>query len=63
MRLPGPQDGAVVLELMFNTAQTLARDLDARVLDERRMPMSAQALNHLRDRVAEFSRRQKLVVS
>jgi cell division protein ZipA len=63
MRLPGPQDGAVVLELMFNTAQTLARDLDARVLDERRIPMSAQALNHLRDRVAEFSRRQKLVVS
>ena len=60
MRLPGPQDGAVVLELMFNTAQTLARDLDAQVLDDQRNPLSAQALNHVRDRVAEFSRRQKI---
>lgn len=63
MRLPGPQDGAVVLELMFNMAQTLARDLDAGVLDERRNPLSAQALNHLRERVAEFTRRHKLVGS
>ncbi|MEM7408435.1 MAG: cell division protein ZipA C-terminal FtsZ-binding domain-containing protein [Pseudomonadota bacterium] len=60
MRLPGVQDGVVVLELMFAAAQSLARALDANVLDEGRSVLSAQALNHLRDQVNEFSRRQRL---
>jgi cell division protein ZipA len=60
MRLPGSQDGAVTLELMFAAAQSLARDLSAQVLDQQRSTLSAQALNHLRDQVAEFARRQRL---
>ena len=60
MSLPGVQDGAVILELMFAAAQSLARDLNAKVLDDQRSSLSAQVLNHLRDRVNDFSRRQRL---
>lgn len=60
MRLPGPEDGSVVLELMFAAAKGIARELDGYVVDETRSTLSAQVLNHLRDRVIEFSRIQRL---
>ena len=60
MRLPGPEDGTVVLELMFAAAQSLARELDGQVLDEARSTLSAQSLNHLRDRVIDFNRLQRV---
>lgn len=57
MRLPGAEDGAVTFELMLSSAETLARQLGADLLDDRRSVLTAQAVSHLRETVAEFERR------
>ena len=54
--LPGPKDPEEAFERMIDTARRLARTLDAQLCDETRSTLSVQALNHLRERIAEYGR-------
>lgn len=54
--LPGPKDPQDAFERMIATARRLAQTLDARLCDETRSTLSVQALNHLRERIAEYGR-------
>jgi cell division protein ZipA len=54
LRLPVVMDGDEAFEHMLKTAEALARDLGGEVRDERRNPLSAQALQQKRDVVREF---------
>ena len=54
--LPGPKDPQEAFERMIATARRLAQALDARLCDETRSTLSVQALNHLRERIAEYGR-------
>ena len=42
------------------TARELADRLDGVVCDETRSTLSGQAINHMRERIAEFHRKQRL---
>ncbi|MBP7713058.1 MAG: cell division protein ZipA [Gammaproteobacteria bacterium] len=63
MRLPGPLDPRVAFELMLNTGQRLAESLHGELRDETRSVLSAQTIAHVRERIAEFNRRQLLAAS
>ena len=63
MRLPGPLDPRVAFELMLNTGQRLAEALHGELRDETRSVLSAQTIAHVRERIAEFNRRQLLTAS
>jgi cell division protein ZipA len=54
LRLPVSIDGDEAFDQMLKTADALARDLGGEVRDERRNPLSAQALQQKRDVVREF---------
>lgn len=60
MRLPGPLDPRVAFELMLNTGQRLAQDLGGELRDDTRSVLSTQSIAHIRERIAEFNRRQLL---
>jgi len=60
LRLPGELDGTVALELMLDTGRRLVERLDAVLCDESRNVLTNQAVNHLREQVREFGRRQML---
>ena len=63
MRLPGPLDPRVAFELMLNTGQRVAESLHGELRDETRSVLSAQTIAHVRERIAEFNRRQLLAAS
>jgi cell division protein ZipA len=54
LRLPVAIEGDEAFDQMLKTADALARDLGGEVRDERRNPLSAQALQQKRDVVREF---------
>lgn len=56
MRLPGRQDGAVVLELMLACAEQVARRIGAVLLSQHRSELSSALVNELRESVATFER-------
>ena len=56
-RLPGPADSSRALQVMIETAQGVARDLDGEILDESRSAATAQTLEHLRERARDLERR------
>ncbi len=58
MRLPGPLDAAVALELLLDVGRSLAKKLEGELRDERRTPLTAQAISHLRAEVMEFERKR-----
>lgn len=60
LRLPGEVEAQVAYESMLGTARRLAEDLDGVLCDQSRNPLTPQSENHLRERIAEFSRRQML---
>ena len=62
MRLPGPKDPGDAFATMVETARALAKALDAQLCDETRSKLTAQALNHLREQIADFGRRRLLRV-
>ena len=62
MRLPGPKDPGDAFATMVETARALASELDAQLCDETRSKLTAQALNHLREQIADFGRRRLLRV-
>ncbi len=60
VQLPGPDDPVAAFEEMLRTARKLADALDGVVCDETRSTLTGQAINHMRERIAEFSRKQRL---
>ena len=62
MRLPGPNDPGDAFEVMVDVARELANALDAQLCDETRSKLTVQALNHLREQIADFGRRRLLRV-
>ncbi len=60
MRLPGPDSPADAFQQMLDAATTVAEDLDGTLCDETRSHLTPQSINHLRERIADFGRRQML---
>lgn len=62
MGLPGPKNSMRAFDFMLETAQTLVRNLDGELRDERRTPMSEQSIEHCRQRIRDFERRRLMRV-
>ena len=60
MRLPGPEHPADAFQQMLDAAKSLAQELDGKVCDESRSTLTPQSINHLRERIADFGRRQMI---
>ena len=60
MRLPGPEHPSDAFQKMLDAAKIVAEDLDGTVCDESRSTLTPQSINHLRERIADFGRRQML---
>jgi cell division protein ZipA len=59
-KLPGPREPLVALNRMLASAQYLARELEGELRDENRIVLTQQMMEHLRERVQEFERRQRV---
>ena len=57
LTLPGPEDMMKAFNYMLETAQTVARNLHADVLDESRSAATKQSMEHNRQKVRELERR------
>ncbi len=60
MRLPGPRSPIDTFQQMLDAATTVAENLDGKLCDETRSTLTPQSINHLRERIADFGRRQML---
>ena len=58
MSVPGPEQAIKAFDCMVETAQCLASNLNGEMLDESRSAMTRQTLEHCRQRIKEFERRQ-----
>ena len=58
MSLPGPEDNMRAFDYMVETAQCVVRNLSGEMKDERRSDMTPQTLEHCRQRIRDFERRQ-----
>ena len=58
MSVPGPERPNKAFEYMVETAQCLASNLNGEMLDESRSAMTNQTLEHCRQRIRDFERRQ-----
>lgn len=58
MSLPGPEDNMRAFDYMVETAQCVVRNLSGEMKDERRSDMTPQTLEHCRERIRDFERRQ-----
>ena len=58
MRLPGPDLPLEAFDDLAKVARDMAKRLDAELKDERHSVMTAQTLEHCRQRIREFRRRQ-----
>ena len=54
------KEPTAVFDEMLATVQRLAERLEGRVCDQNRSPLTTQAINHLRESVAEYARRRML---
>ncbi len=63
LALPGPSRPGAALEELIATAESLTRQLDGRLLDQKRNPLHAQGIEHLRERVREFERQQRIAAA
>ncbi len=61
MSLPGPTDSIQAFDFMMETAQTVVRNLGGELKDENRSVMTAQTIEHCRQRIREFERKQRFV--
>jgi cell division protein ZipA len=57
LTLPGPEDMIKAYNYMLETAQTVARNLGADVLDESRSVLTKQTMEHGRQKIRELERR------
>jgi len=60
LTLPGPDDSMKAFEYMLETAQCVVRNLNGDLKDERRSVFTLQTIEHCRQRIREFERRQQL---
>lgn len=58
MSLPGPRDSMRAFDYMLETAQCFARNLDGELRDEHRSAITQQTIEHCRQRIREFERKQ-----
>lgn len=63
LSLPGPDDSMQAFEFMMETAQTVVRNLGGELRDEQRSVMTGQTIEHCRQCIREFERRQHFVRS
>ncbi|MGC8120529.1 cell division protein ZipA [Marinobacter sp. VGCF2001] len=59
MSLPGPSSSLQAFEFMLETAQCVVRNLGGELKDERRSVMTPQTIEHCRQRIREFDRKQR----
>ncbi|MEX2475208.1 cell division protein ZipA, partial [Marinobacter sp.] len=59
MSLPGPSNALQAFEFMVETAQCVVRNLGGELKDERRSVMTPQTVEHCRQRIREFDRKQR----
>ena len=60
LKLPGPTDAMGALDKMLSICQRLASELDGELKDEQHSVLTPQTMEHLRQRVQEFERRQRV---
>lgn len=60
MTLPCYGDAEQNFELMLSSAEQLAKELNAELLDDQRIPLGKQKIRHYRDRIREYERRRLL---
>ncbi len=58
MSLPGPKDYMKAFDFMLETAQCFAKNLGGELRDEQRSVMTTQTIEHCRQRIREFERKQ-----
>ena len=56
--LPGPQEPVKAYELMLDTAQHLATELGAQLLDDTNSALTQQTIQHFKEQIVEFERIQ-----
>ncbi|GGC77785.1 cell division protein ZipA [Marinobacter halophilus] len=59
MSLPGPTNAMQAFEFMLETAQCVVRNMGGELKDERRSVMTPQTIEHCRQRIREFERKQR----
>jgi cell division protein ZipA len=60
LKLPGPTDALGALDKMLSICRRLASELDGDLKDEQHSVLTPQTMEHLRQRVQEFERRQRV---
>ncbi len=58
MILPGPQEPLKAYELMLETAQHLATELDGQLLDDTKSALTQQTVQHFKEQIVDFERTQ-----
>ena len=58
VKLPGPDESMQAFDYMIETAQCVVRNLGGELKDEQHSVMTPQTIEHCRQRVREFERRQ-----
>ena len=58
MSLPGPKQPKQAFELMLTAARKLADELDGEIKDDHRSDLTGQTVEHYRQRILDFERRQ-----
>ena len=58
MGLPGPRHPKTAFDLMLAAARKLSEELNGELKDDQRSVLTAQTIEHYRQRMAEFERRQ-----
>lgn len=59
MSMPGPTSALQAFDFMLETAQCVVRNLGGELKDERRSVMTPQTIEHCRQRIREFERKQR----
>ncbi|HEA52136.1 cell division protein ZipA [Marinobacter antarcticus] len=59
MSMPGPTSSMQAFDFMLETAQCVVRNLGGELKDERRSVMTAQTIEHCRQRIREYERKQR----
>ena len=62
MSLPGPKDAIKAFDCMVETAQVVVKNLKGELHDEAHSVCTTQTLEHLRQRIRDFERRQLTLV-
>jgi len=58
LSLPGPKNSMKALDYMYETAQCMVKNLNGELKDEMHSAMTSQTIEHSREKVRDFERRQ-----